>query len=95
MPYGLAMENDDGITHGDSILRFLVPSRTASGETYLVDLGEKACQCRWHTTSVAPLLRRGEKPRRMCHHYEAARRAFTDWAIEVFHKQDQANAKKK
>ncbi len=80
--------DEQRIVHGDSPLRFLVPSRTVGGETYLVDLGEPRCCCRWWETSVAPSLRRGEKPRKFCYHYTAAREEFTDWAIKAFAQQE-------
>jgi hypothetical protein len=76
--------DEQRIIHGDSPLRFLVPSRTVGGETYLVDLSGPTCQCRWFETSVAPALRRGEKPRKMCYHVLAAREHFTEWAIAAF-----------
>lgn len=85
--------DNDGVTHADGVLRFFVPSRSHSGETHLVDLGTKECTCRWYLTSVCPALRRGERPRRYCYHYETARRAFTDWAIEVFAAQERQAGK--
>jgi hypothetical protein len=87
--------DEQRIVHGDSPLRFLVPSRTVGGETYLVDLGESMCQCRWHVTHVGPALRRGEKPRRYCHHIIAAREEFTSWAIQAFKNADPSYAKTK
>lgn len=85
--------DDDGVRHADGVLRFYVPSRSVGGETHLVDLGIPTCSCRWWATSVAPALRRGERPRKMCYHYEASRRAFTDFAIKAFRDQDPNYAK--
>jgi hypothetical protein len=80
------MENDDGITHGDSILKFIVPSRTVGGESYLVDLNlhHPQCQCRFWVCNVAPQIRRGEKPKKYCHHWLAAYRQFSAWSLQVF-----------
>lgn len=89
------MQDNEGIVHGDGILRFLVPSRSHSGETHLVDLGVPTCSCRWHQTAVGPALRRGERPRKYCHHVLAARRVFTDWAIEQFRNADPNYAQEK
>lgn len=68
--------------------RWLIPSKSEGGASYLVDLGSRECQCRWHVTSVAPALKRGEMPARFCSHYHEARRLFTDWAIKEFVKRE-------
>jgi hypothetical protein len=83
----------DGVTHADGILRFHVPSRSVGGETHLVDLNthHPACTCRWWIASVAPALRRGERPKKYCYHYIAAYRAFSKWAIIQFSNQEAKN----
>lgn len=83
-------QENDGVSHADGILRFHVPSRSVGGETHLVDLNTRnpACSCRWWQTTVAPALRRGEKPKKYCYHHDVARRAFTDWAIQQFSNQE-------
>lgn len=71
----------------DYCLRWMVKSQSTP-EPYLVDLSVPACQCKWHKCEVAPMIRKGLKPRKMCVHYHVAKNAFSDWAIQFFKEHD-------
>lgn len=73
----------------DCITTWVVRSQT-DGSQYVVDLLEKehACQCKWWKCEVAPKLREGKAPRKMCVHYNLALNAFTPLALEVFRRLD-------
>jgi hypothetical protein len=76
--------------------RWLIPSKSEGGASYLVDLaaleGHGECQCRWCQTSYAPILKRGQIPTRACSHIIDARRKFAVWAVKRF---DQFDKNKK
>lgn len=68
----------------DGPLRFLIPSKTESGVSYLVDLsgydGAGVCQCRYWECVCAPDIKQGKV--RRCQHIIMAREIFTDWIIK-------------
>jgi hypothetical protein len=81
---------ESAVEHYDSILRFMVRSRSQSGVTHLVDLGANdclgECNCRYFVTTCGPSIRRG-KPKQ-CYHVLLARDKFCDWAIRQFQQAD-------
>lgn len=84
------MADDLPVEPYDSPLRFLVPSSTESGVSYLVDLGANRgvgeCQCKDFSCRCGPSIAKG-KPKR-CRHILIARDLFTDWAIKKIAEQD-------
>jgi len=84
MPEELPVEPYDGP------LRFLIPSRSESGVSYLVDIGANnlvgACQCRDFECRCGPSIAKGIPKR--CRHILIARDLFTDWAIKRIAEQD-------
>jgi hypothetical protein len=90
-PLSKVPRQDIVVEHFDSPLRFMVRSRSQSGVSYLVDLGDDefplgSCHCKHHVCVCGPAQKRGE--RKWCQHVEMARQAFTDWAIAAFKRQD-------
>jgi hypothetical protein len=71
----------------DSPLRWQIASRTDSHGTYIVDIGLRECQCRYHQCEVGPKLRKGLQPK-LCTHYHIARDRFATWAAWAFQQQD-------
>ena len=74
----------------DGPLRWLIPSKTESGISYLVDLsgydGAGVCQCRDWECRCAPSIKQGKLKR--CQHIIIARDLFTDWIIKKLSEQD-------
>ena len=89
---GMVMEQNDEMPDGpyDSVTRWLIPSSSESGVSYLVDLsgfdGNGACQCRDFDCRCVPSIKLG-KPKR-CRHILIARELFTDWIIPRLAKLD-------
>lgn len=76
--------------------RWLIPSKSEGGASYLVDLagndGWAICQCRFCVCEYTPVLKRGHIPKRACSHIIDARRKFAVWAVKRF---DQFDKNKK
>lgn len=90
---GMVMQqNDEGMPTEpfDSPCRWIIPSRSESGVSYLVDLsgfdGVGSCQCRDFDCRCVPSIKLG-KPKR-CRHILIARELFTDWIIPRLAKLD-------
>lgn len=64
--------------------RWLIPSRSKEGESYLVDLAAHdfrgECQCKDFVVNFR------RKPTHRCYHIREARHRFADWAIRQFSK---------
>lgn len=74
----------------DGPTRWMIPSRTKSEESYLVDLaankGIGECQCPHFIARCNPSIRKGIPKR--CFHIVKARELFTDWIIPRLAKLD-------
>lgn len=66
-------------------LYWMIESQSDPDGFHLVYLGGNqgvgVCFCTWARTEVTPAVRRGEKPKKLCHHLTEAHRRYHKWKI--------------